>query len=43
VPLEENGKDALENLITLCERCHSKVHHEIGWKEFKTLVESRVR
>jgi hypothetical protein len=42
-PLEEGGIDTLENLITLCEKCHYKVHHEIGWQEYKRLVESRVR
>ena len=41
-PLAEGGKDELRNLITLCEPCHKKVS-ETGWKEFKRLVESRVR
>jgi len=43
IPLNENGEDTLENLITLCEPCHKRVTNEIGWKEFKRLVESRVR
>lgn len=43
IPLEEGGKDELNNLITLCEPCHKRVTYEIGWKEFKRLVESRVR
>jgi len=43
IPLEENGEDILENLITLCMPCHKRVTYEIGWKEFKRLVESRVR
>jgi len=43
IPINENGEDTLENLITLCEPCHKKVTNEIGWKEFKRLVESRVR
>jgi len=40
---EENGEDILENLIILCMLCYKRVTYEIGWKEFKRLVESRVR
>jgi hypothetical protein len=43
IPLKENGEDILENLITLCEPCHKRVTYEIGWQEFKRLVESRVQ
>jgi len=43
IPLAEGGKEELQNLITLCEPCHKRVTYEIGWKELKRLVESRVR
>ena len=39
IPLSENGSDTLDNLVTLCEDCHS----EYSWQEIRRLVESRVR
>ena len=30
VPISQGGTHAKENLMSLCQSCHTKIHHEIG-------------
>jgi 5-methylcytosine-specific restriction endonuclease McrA len=43
IPVSENGLDTLENLILLCNQCHTEVHkkgHENYYGKFGAYIES---